>query len=149
MTTWKRCYDIYVKGYIFEDCKRCNVRHKRSLDILSNLTVVRWYLYWYRPNLLKVSECKHTIQVFVMLSSWSLLRWVGAEIVMFDSRFVISSIAVYIYSDRILKFFHLHLTQFVLSQFVLFTNYICKQITTHGRQFEFLEAKIIVRCWTL
>ena len=137
---------IYVKGYIFEDCKRCNVQHKCSLDILSNLTVIRWYLYWYRPNLLKVSECKHTMQVFVMLSIWSLFRWVGVEIVMFDSRIVISSIyfILYIYTDRILKFFHLHLTQFIL-----FTNYICKQITIDGRQFEFREAKVIVRCWTL
>ena len=64
------------------------------------------------------------------------------EIIMFDSRMVISSIIIlYIYSDRMLYIFCLHLTQFIL-----FTNYVCKQITIYGRQFEFLEAKVIVRC---
>ena len=32
------------------------------------------YLYWYMLSLLKVSECKHTQWVFVMLSIWSLFR---------------------------------------------------------------------------
>ena len=69
------------------------------------LAVIGWYLYWYMLNLLKVSECKHTMQVFVMLLIWSLFRcfckfvftdflttWVCIAIVMFDSRMVISSI---------------------------------------------------------
>ena len=61
-----------------------------------------------------------------------LTTWVRVEIIMFDSRMVTISI-FWSYS---LHFFCLHLTQFILS-----TNYVCKQITNHGRQFP--EAKII------
>ena len=42
------------------------------------------------------------------------------------------------YSDCMLYIFCLHLTQFIL-----LTNYVCKQITIHGRQLEFPEAKVI------
>ena len=60
----------------------------------------------------------------------------GVEIVMCDSRLVINSI--YIYSDRTLYIFCLHLTQFVL-----FTNHIFKQIIIYGRHFEFTQVKVV------
>ena len=98
-------------------------------------------------NLLKISECKHTKHIFVMMLIRSLFRWfqnfifteflitwVHVEIIMFNSRMVISSI----HSNNILYSFCLHLTQFTL-----FTNYVCKRITIHGRQFEFPEAKVM------
>ena len=148
MAAWKRCCDMQkVCGYNSEDRKRCNVRHKCSSDIQSNCTVIWWYLYWYMPNLLKVLECKHTMRVFAMPSIWSLFRrfckfvfaeflttWVRVEIVMFDSRMVICSI-FWSYS--------LH--------FLLATNTIRSvyELHLHGRQFEFPEAKVVVRCWTL
>ena len=110
------------------------------------------FILVYMPNLLKVSVCKHTMQVFVMLWIWIFFRcfckfvfteflttWVCVEIVMFNSRMVISSI-FWSYSLHFLL---------DLTEFLLFTNYICTQITIHGRQFEFPEAKVVVRCWTL
>ena len=45
-------------------------------------------------------------------------------------------VTISIFWSYSLHFFCLHLTQFILS-----TNYVCKQITNHGRQFP--EAKII------
>ena len=61
--------------------------------------------------------------------------WVHVETVMFAAE----------YSDCMLYIFCLHLTQFILSCFVSlkFTNYVCKQITIHGWQLEFPEAKVI------
>ena len=42
------------------------------------------------------------------------------------------------YSDRTLYIFCLH-----LMQFILFTNYVFKQIITYGRQFEFTQVKVV------
>ena len=116
----KRCCDMRkVCGYTSEDCKRHTVWHKLNVHqifsqilhcysytmIFILILCISLILYIYMPNLLKLSECKHTMQVFVMLSIWSLFRcfrkfvfaeflatWVCVEIVMYDSRMVISSI---------------------------------------------------------
>ena len=56
------------------------------------------------------------------------------EIVMCKSKLVIHSI----YSDRTLYIFCLH-----LMQFILFTNYVFKQIIIYGRQFEFTQVKVV------
>ena len=111
MAAWKTCCDMQkVCGYIFEGCKRHNVWH--TLMFIGYLVKSDGYtmiFILYMLNLLKVSECKHTEWVFVMLSIWSLFRcfckfvftkflttWVHVEIVMFDSRMVISSIYILI-----------------------------------------------------
>ena len=64
MAAWKRCSDMRkVCGNIFEDRNvqlYLNVHRRFGGD----LPVIR-YLYWYMPNLLKVSESQHTERVFV------------------------------------------------------------------------------------
>ena len=63
-----------------------------------------------------------------------LTTWVHVEIVMCDSKLVIISI----YTDRTLYIFCL-----LLTQFVLFTNYVFKQIIIYCRQLEFTQVKVI------
>ena len=109
------------------------------------------YLYCYMPPKITVLECKHTKQVFVMLSIWSLFRcfcYFCFCRVSYNmggcwnhNVWQQNHYKQYIYID-IFWFYSLHFL-LALKTIVLFTNYICKQITRHGRPFEFPEAKVI------